>query len=227
MSKGRPVRAVAPRLVQATGWVRVLLARPAPGEYKRLRCPSTLLLKERCSRNGSRRRDGGPLAAGPFYPCWSSRSWGSPSISAPAPGRDWVNNYAAGVLYELFWCLLLFLFRPRRPVLSGSAELSTKPVEGPAASPSPSSSPLASWNSCSSGTRRRWRRSAGPSWGARRSARPSPGGTFPTTCWAVGWDVPCGLFGRRYDDLSSDADSVCAVSSGHRYSVACRCSRNS
>ena len=30
------------------------------------------------------------------------------------PGQNWVNNYAAGVLYEIFWCLALFLFRPRR-----------------------------------------------------------------------------------------------------------------
>ena len=32
----------------------------------------------------------------------------------PGPGRNWVNNYAAGVLYVIFWCLLLFLFWPRR-----------------------------------------------------------------------------------------------------------------
>jgi hypothetical protein len=29
------------------------------------------------------------------------------------PGQDWVNNYAAGVLYEVFWCLVLFLVWPR------------------------------------------------------------------------------------------------------------------
>jgi hypothetical protein len=30
------------------------------------------------------------------------------------PGQDWVNNYAAGVLYEIFWCLVLFFLWPRR-----------------------------------------------------------------------------------------------------------------
>jgi hypothetical protein len=30
------------------------------------------------------------------------------------PGRNWGNNYAAGALYVVFWCLLLFLIRPRR-----------------------------------------------------------------------------------------------------------------
>jgi hypothetical protein len=30
------------------------------------------------------------------------------------PARNWVNNYAAGVLYEVFWCLALFFFWPRR-----------------------------------------------------------------------------------------------------------------
>ena len=38
------------------------------------------------------------------------------------PGRAWANNYAAGVLYEIFWCLLLFLIRPRRPILSPSKD---------------------------------------------------------------------------------------------------------
>jgi hypothetical protein len=32
----------------------------------------------------------------------------------PGPGRNWVNNYAAGVLYVVFWCLLFFLLWPRR-----------------------------------------------------------------------------------------------------------------
>ena len=32
----------------------------------------------------------------------------------PDPGQNWVINYAAGILYELLWCLALFLFRPRR-----------------------------------------------------------------------------------------------------------------
>jgi hypothetical protein len=30
------------------------------------------------------------------------------------PAQGWFNNYAAGVLYEVFWCLVLFLFWPRR-----------------------------------------------------------------------------------------------------------------
>jgi len=30
------------------------------------------------------------------------------------PGRGWFNNYAAGVLYEVFWCLALFFLWPRR-----------------------------------------------------------------------------------------------------------------
>lgn len=39
------------------------------------------------------------------------------------PAQNWVNNYAVGVPYELFWCLLLFLCAPRRervaPVVTG------------------------------------------------------------------------------------------------------------
>jgi hypothetical protein len=30
------------------------------------------------------------------------------------PGQNWVNNYAAGVLYVIFWCLVAFFFSPRR-----------------------------------------------------------------------------------------------------------------
>jgi hypothetical protein len=30
------------------------------------------------------------------------------------PGQEWVNNYAAGVLYVVFWCLVAFFFLPRR-----------------------------------------------------------------------------------------------------------------
>ncbi len=30
------------------------------------------------------------------------------------PGQEWLNNYAAGALYEVFWCLFLFLLWPRR-----------------------------------------------------------------------------------------------------------------
>jgi hypothetical protein len=29
------------------------------------------------------------------------------------PGQAWVNNYAAGLVYEIFWCLALFLVWPR------------------------------------------------------------------------------------------------------------------
>jgi len=29
------------------------------------------------------------------------------------PGRWWLNDYGAGVLYEIFWCLVLLLFWPR------------------------------------------------------------------------------------------------------------------
>ena len=30
------------------------------------------------------------------------------------PGRNWLNNYAAGVPYEIFWCLVLLFLWPRR-----------------------------------------------------------------------------------------------------------------
>ena len=30
----------------------------------------------------------------------------------------WVNNSASGILYEVFWCLALFLVRPRRAAIS-------------------------------------------------------------------------------------------------------------
>ncbi len=33
------------------------------------------------------------------------------------PGGLWFNNYAAGVLYEIFWCIFFFLISPRtKPV---------------------------------------------------------------------------------------------------------------
>ncbi len=28
------------------------------------------------------------------------------------PGAWWCNNYASGILYEMFWCLLIMLFLP-------------------------------------------------------------------------------------------------------------------
>jgi hypothetical protein len=30
------------------------------------------------------------------------------------PGQAWVNNYAAGLVYEIFWCLALFFVWPHR-----------------------------------------------------------------------------------------------------------------
>ena len=30
----------------------------------------------------------------------------------PGRGRYWLNNYAAGMLYEIFWCLVIFFFLP-------------------------------------------------------------------------------------------------------------------
>jgi hypothetical protein len=30
------------------------------------------------------------------------------------PAQGWFNNYAAGVLYEIFWCLILLFFWPHR-----------------------------------------------------------------------------------------------------------------
>ena len=32
----------------------------------------------------------------------------------PGYGREWLNNYAAGILYEIFWCLFFFLAIPRQ-----------------------------------------------------------------------------------------------------------------
>lgn len=34
------------------------------------------------------------------------------------PGDRWLNNYAAGVLYEIFWCLAAFWVVPRRRAIS-------------------------------------------------------------------------------------------------------------
>jgi len=30
------------------------------------------------------------------------------------PGHQWFNDYGAGVLYEVFWCLVVFFFIPRK-----------------------------------------------------------------------------------------------------------------
>lgn len=30
------------------------------------------------------------------------------------PGHRWFNNYGAGVLYEVFWCLVVFFFIPKK-----------------------------------------------------------------------------------------------------------------
>lgn len=32
----------------------------------------------------------------------------------PGPGHYWFNNYIAGVFYEIFWCLAIFLVFPKR-----------------------------------------------------------------------------------------------------------------
>ena len=32
----------------------------------------------------------------------------------PGPGNEWFNNYGAGILYEIFWILLAFLFIPSK-----------------------------------------------------------------------------------------------------------------
>lgn len=33
-------------------------------------------------------------------------------------GHKWFNNYGAGLLYELFWCLVVFFFIPRRKYIT-------------------------------------------------------------------------------------------------------------
>jgi hypothetical protein len=32
-------------------------------------------------------------------------------------GREWVNNYAGDILYEIFWCLLVFWFIPKQKAI--------------------------------------------------------------------------------------------------------------
>ena len=32
------------------------------------------------------------------------------------PAHKWFNNYGAAVLYEIFWCMVIFLFCPRKKV---------------------------------------------------------------------------------------------------------------
>lgn len=34
------------------------------------------------------------------------------------PGQNWFNNYAAGALYVIFWCLVAFLFWPRLELIT-------------------------------------------------------------------------------------------------------------
>jgi hypothetical protein len=34
------------------------------------------------------------------------------------PGQSWLNNHAAGMLYEVFWCLVLLFLRPRRALVT-------------------------------------------------------------------------------------------------------------
>lgn len=36
----------------------------------------------------------------------------------PGPGRFWFNEYGAGLLYEIFWILVLFLFLPRKDLIN-------------------------------------------------------------------------------------------------------------
>ena len=35
------------------------------------------------------------------------------------PGQQWLNNYAAGVLYEVFWILVAFFVRPEKKWIPG------------------------------------------------------------------------------------------------------------
>ena len=30
------------------------------------------------------------------------------------PAHNWFNDYGGGVMYEIFWCLVIFFFRPRK-----------------------------------------------------------------------------------------------------------------
>jgi len=32
----------------------------------------------------------------------------------PGPAHRWFNNYGAAVMYEIFWCMLIFLFCPHK-----------------------------------------------------------------------------------------------------------------
>ena len=34
------------------------------------------------------------------------------------PAQGWFRNYGAGVLYEIFWCLLFFYFWPRKEMIT-------------------------------------------------------------------------------------------------------------
>ena len=33
-------------------------------------------------------------------------------------GREWINDYSGDILYEIFWCLFLFWFFPRKAAIS-------------------------------------------------------------------------------------------------------------
>jgi len=35
------------------------------------------------------------------------------------PGHIWFNDYGAGLLYEVFWCLVVFFFVPHRKYITG------------------------------------------------------------------------------------------------------------
>lgn len=34
------------------------------------------------------------------------------------PARQWVNHYAGDVLYEIFWCLVIFWFIPKKKAIA-------------------------------------------------------------------------------------------------------------
>ena len=36
----------------------------------------------------------------------------------PGPGRWWFNNYGAGLLYEIFWILIVFAISPRKQLIN-------------------------------------------------------------------------------------------------------------
>jgi hypothetical protein len=50
----------------------------------------------------------------------------------PGPGHSWFNLYGAGVLYEVFWCLVAFCFFPRSqnmPIIAAAVFVCTCVLE--------------------------------------------------------------------------------------------------